>query len=260
MGLKKKNKRQESTLLSPSSSFRSSSHRKQDSVSPATSKTTNVGCMSGIIQFIARYHTRRKFLTFGNKKQERNGSIHSPTEPPPGKSDQQLKPEKTVTCQPCDHNSTVLDKLSPDHAPPRTATILPELQRSSTNKTVNPPRVLERLMGLDDFPAIIPAAAVMKGMSPAYEKRRKLLWDLEKCDEDLKALKKIIETVRAEQTPPRMVKMERRVEVEEVESEVGSEGPSPVSVLDHRHLSSGYSKKIIPTFATTTKDKATIVH
>ena len=45
----------------------------------------------------------------GNKKQERNGSIHSPTEPPPGKSDQQLKPEKTVTLQPCDHNSMELD-------------------------------------------------------------------------------------------------------------------------------------------------------
>ncbi|KAL2895696.1 Translation initiation factor IF-2 [Bienertia sinuspersici] len=94
-------------------------------------------------------------------------------------------------------------------------------------------------MGLEDFPATPPPPATEMAVSPAVEKRRKLLGALEKCDEDLKALKKVIEAVRATQTPPRVAEME----AEERESEVGSDGPSPVSVLDHHRLSSTYSKR-----------------
>ncbi|XP_057548112.1 uncharacterized protein LOC130826541 isoform X2 [Amaranthus tricolor] len=230
MGIKKK--RQESTTspLSPSSSFRSSSNRR---VSPATSKTTNVGCMSEIFHLMSKYHTRRKFLTFG-RKQERNSNVHTP-----------IKSEQTPTCQPRDYSSTVAEKLSLDHTP-RSPAIPPDIRRSSTETVASSPRVVERLVGLDDFSARSSSNTPARVASPAAEKRRKLVDALEKCDEDLKTLKKIIEALRKTQTPPRVVEVKRKEVVDEVESEVGSEGPSPVSMLDHHHyhLSSAYSKRI----------------
>ncbi|KAH9622882.1 hypothetical protein KSS87_008731, partial [Heliosperma pusillum] len=69
-------RRQETTT-----SLRSTSLRR-DSIS--TTKTTpkytqqvKIGCMSGIFQFVSKYHTRHKFLTFG-KKQERETASQKP--------------------------------------------------------------------------------------------------------------------------------------------------------------------------------------
>ncbi|CAO2831518.1 unnamed protein product [Amaranthus hypochondriacus] len=201
MGIKKK--RQESTTspLSPSWSFRSSSNRRD---SPATTKTTNIGCMSGIFHLMSKHHTRRKFLTF-SRKQERNSNVNTP-----------IKPEQTPTSQPRDYNSTAVEKLSQDHAPRRPA-IPPEIRRSSTDTVASSPRVVERLMGPDDFPARSSATNPARVASPAAEKRRKLLGALKKCDEDLKTLKKIIEAVRKTQTPSQVVGVKRREVVEEVE-------------------------------------------
>ncbi|XP_021749262.1 uncharacterized protein LOC110715004 isoform X2 [Chenopodium quinoa] len=234
MGGKKK-KRQETTSAAPlssSSSLRSSSYRR-DSGSPATS-TTNVGCMSGIFHLMSKYHTRRKFLTFGKKQERNNAVVQAPTSPPPP-----TKSEDTIKCQQQEQGSSG-GRLSLDQTP-RSPAIPAEIRRSSTDSSVSSPRVVARLMGLEDFPARYPAPATV--VSPSAEKRRKLLGALEKCDEDLQALKKIIEAVRATQTPPQVVEMIRGEEAEEVESEVGSDGPSPVSVLDHRHLSSGYYQR-----------------
>ncbi|KAF8398139.1 hypothetical protein HHK36_017065 [Tetracentron sinense] len=77
---------------------------------------------------------------------------------------------------------------------PRSPTIPAEIRRSnSVNSPKNfqtPPAIVARLMGLDEIQA---------SPSPVStaEKRRKLLGALEKCDADLKALKKIIESVRS---------------------------------------------------------------
>ncbi|XP_010673217.2 uncharacterized protein LOC104889646 [Beta vulgaris subsp. vulgaris] len=242
-------KKREETILSSSSSFRSSSYR-QDSVSPATStaarpnnnnaKTVNVGCMSGIFQLMSKYHTRRKFLTFG-RKQERNTAVEATTPSPREKNAPPLpKPECTPTRQPREQGSPA-GRLSLDQTP-RSPSVPAEIRRSSPESSA---RVVARLMGLDDIPVNTqsPAPAPVREVSPAAEKRRKLLGALEKCDDDLKALKKIIKAVRATQTPPRAVAMKRREEVEEGESEVGSDEPSPVSVLDHHYLSSTYSKR-----------------
>lgn len=130
--------------------------------------------------------------------------------------------------------------LSNDQAP-RSPAITAKIRYSSMDGMTNSPRVVARLMGLDDFPVSSPVPA--RAVLPGSEKRRKLLGALEKCDEDLQALKKIIEAVRATQTPPRVVEMRRREEVGEVESEVGSDEPSPVSVLDHHHLSNAYYRR-----------------
>lgn len=78
---------------------------------------------------------------------------------------------------------------------PRSPTLPPEMRHSSFS-TVDSPRksstLVARLMGLDDIPVISPASAA--------EKRRKLLGALEKCDEDLKTLKQIIDAVRLAET------------------------------------------------------------
>lgn len=101
---------------------------------------------------------------------------------------------------------------------------------------------MARLMGLDDIPAV-PAPETVT----AAEKRRKLLGALEKCDEDLKALRRIIEAVREgdrrmspPRSPPSAVRGgqsaagsgERRRKGREVKEESGGEQPSPVSVLE----------------------------
>lgn len=241
-----KKKRQETALLSASSSLRSSSYR-QDSGSPATStahqnnhvKTVNVGCMSGIFHLMSKYHTRRKFLTFG-RKHERNAIVHAPTTPPPPEKNPPPKSVDTITCHTHEQGSSA-EKLALDQAP-RSPAIPAEIRRSSADSSTSSPRVVARLMGLDEIPATSPTPE--RAVSAAAEKRRKLLGALEKCDEDLQALKKIIEAVRATQTPLRVVETNRReVEVEEVESEVGSDEPSPVSVLDHHHLSTNHYQK-----------------
>ncbi|KAG8649089.1 uncharacterized protein LOC110621374 isoform X3 [Manihot esculenta] len=66
-----------------------------------------------------------------------------------------------------------------DHLVPRSP-VMPDEMRSS------PPALVARLMGLNDIPAATIAA----------EKRRRLIGALEKCDEDLQTLKKLIEVVK----------------------------------------------------------------
>lgn len=135
---------------------------------------------------------------------------------------------------------------------PRSPTLPPEIRRSistaSPDSPRRPPALVARLMGLDDVPVSSPELAT--------EKRRKLLGALEKCDEDLKALKQIIEAVRlsevrvkalaavglVEQVKVGTVKGlaggqdldggDSRMEEEAKCSVINGEQPSPVSVLD----------------------------
>ncbi|EHA8586716.1 hypothetical protein COCNU_scaffold000789G000010 [Cocos nucifera] len=75
---------------------------------------------------------------------------------------------------------------------PRSPTLPPEIRRSISAASPDSPRrspaLVARLMGLEDAP--------VSSLESAAEKRRKLLGALEKCDEDLNALKRIIEAVR----------------------------------------------------------------
>ncbi|KAK9156538.1 hypothetical protein Scep_003112 [Stephania cephalantha] len=127
-------------------------------------------------------------------------------------------------------------------------------------------------MGLTDGTAAEAAAEKQFSQSPpgsAAEKRRKLLEALEKCDEDLKSLKKIIEAVRSydhrlrsspapekvsgEAISPKLIAKQS----EEVQDQnkltcspsddmdgrdsISNERPSPVSVLDEISISSSPS-------------------
>lgn len=94
-------------------------------------------------------------------------------------------------------------------------------------------------MGLEDGPMATPAKP-----ESVTEKRERLLSALQKCDEDLKALKKIIEAVRSadQQRTPSSARSrssascfgDKSRTVSEVTcSELkGEQQPSPVSVLD----------------------------
>lgn len=87
------------------------------------------------------------------------------------------------------------------------------------------------------------------------EKRRKLMSDLEKCDEDLKELKKIIETVRFAEHLRSLPALKRlntfggggENTVKKREYYSNNEQPSPVSVLDELTrsplISSTYSSR-----------------
>ena len=94
-------------------------------------------------------------------------------------------------------------------------------------------------MGLSDIPPLTAAELALA------EKRRRLLGALEKCDEDLKALKKIIDAVKSSS-----VSSTGDDDDDEGRSERGNDlpllpQPSPVSVLDEftRSALSGFSKR-----------------
>ncbi|XWS58866.1 hypothetical protein CRYUN_Cryun08bG0071800 [Craigia yunnanensis] len=123
-------------------------------------KQNSIGCMSAIFHLLSKRHNRSKFLTSGKEKLK--GAAHSPIET----SEQRLKPASF----------------------PRSPTLPAEMRRSKSVET--PPHALvARLMGLelDEFPLTPESTA---------DKRMKLLGALEKCDEDLKALQRIIEVVK----------------------------------------------------------------
>ncbi|KDP31739.1 hypothetical protein JCGZ_14896 [Jatropha curcas] len=139
----------------------SSSHR-EISPAPENVRAKSIGCMSGIFRFVCKYHNRRRFITSGKKQEKNVGS------PPPQES------------------STDLPKSSGDVVPK--SPTLPVEMRISADNYRSPPALIARLMGLSEIPTAETAVE---------EKRRRLLGALEKCDQDLKSLKKMIEVVKS---------------------------------------------------------------
>lgn len=87
---------------------------------------------------------------------------------------------------------------------PRSPTLPAKIRRSnSVNSQQNSraaPALVARLMGLEEATSTMSTmtkAMQLPDYSSAAEKRRQLLGALEKCDQDLKALKKIIDAVRS---------------------------------------------------------------
>ncbi|CAN0910226.1 hypothetical protein LINGRAHAP2_LOCUS26174 [Linum grandiflorum] len=153
--------------LSATASPSSSSRREQSNLPAADSSSQTTGCMSGILRLVSKYHPRnrrrRRFLTFRRPSADNHDQI------------------KTA---------------GPDLLASRSPTLPPEIRRS-TDPTAAPPNgrdcsrqvLVARLMGLEDD-----VDGGDRG-SVAAEQRRKLLGALEKCDEDLKVLKEMIEVV-----------------------------------------------------------------
>ncbi|KAG4912817.1 hypothetical protein AAZX31_19G109600 [Glycine max] len=211
--------KRQSSAVSPSSSRRETP--------PEKIHAKTIGCMSGILHFISSSNSRRsrRFLTFGKRQINKN-----PASTPADAGN--LPPE----------NAAADDwRLSSDV--PRSPTLPAEIRRSSAKapppeRRREAPALVARLMGLEAAPA--------EPTDTVAEKRQKLLGALQRCDEDLKALKKIIETVRLTDPPPpstpspspalACIGFEDKFRtVPEVKCSVVNgeqQQPSPVSVLD----------------------------
>ncbi|CAN4127907.1 unnamed protein product [Withania somnifera] len=119
------------------------------------------GCMSGIIQLISKYQKKAKRLTTGTKQGKNNCSLSSP-----GK----------VVVE--DEKEYDLIKIA------RT----PKIQLENVKK--EPASLVARLMGLEERS---PNRGNMKSIEL---KRRMILQALEKCNDDLESIKKIINSLK----------------------------------------------------------------
>ncbi|XP_054790156.1 uncharacterized protein LOC129295643 [Prosopis cineraria] len=217
-------KRQNSTV--------SSSSRRENAPEMIQSKA--IGCMSGIIHLVCKPHSSRRFLTFGKKQIKNESSFPAKAELP-----KQALVEEGENFNEVKPNACLNPMLSREA--PRSPTLPADIRRSNPAKTPEnlrtPPALVARLMGLDEGPAATKPESVA-------DKRERLLNALQKCDEDLKALKKIIEAVRSadqQRTPSLEVvskngscfedKIRTVTEVNCSEFK-GEQQPSPVSVLD----------------------------
>ncbi|KAH9675059.1 hypothetical protein KPL70_018672 [Citrus sinensis] len=183
------------------SSLRSSSYRQENS--PKNLQAKSIGCMSGIFHLIYRHNNRRgKFITSG-KKQEKN------TVSPSSKQRQESDND--------------------DH----------EFVNNNNNNNNDGNNFITRLTSCDvQRSPTLPAEIRLRGnnvktveicLEEAAEKRRKLIEELEKCDEDLKELKKIIDVVRSNSVT---VTVDREDNDNNNNKINGDLQPSPVSVLD----------------------------
>ncbi|XP_042449985.1 uncharacterized protein LOC122034716 [Zingiber officinale] len=202
---------------------RTSSSRRE--VGPGN-RSKSIGCMSGVFHFLSNHHNRsRKRITSVKRKE-------SPAANP-------LTLRRLTASPPPPPEAAVEDskKMRRSSETPRIPVIPQEIRRkkppaASPYSPHTPPALVARLMGLDDAP--LPAVAAGK--------RRELLRALEKCDEDLQALSRIIEAIRSEEIRADTVvstagkTAERLLEIETncgaAKNECNGEQPSPVSVLD----------------------------
>ncbi|XP_002467949.2 nascent polypeptide-associated complex subunit alpha, muscle-specific form [Sorghum bicolor] len=202
------------------------------STAPRRRSSGGIGCMAGLLRLISPYHRshHRKRLTAKNNAAARDSPQALPITPsssPPRKkaaaqahqtsaaSPATASPVKPMKQQLLTTTAVTVRRRRSCDAP-RSPTIAPEHRRSSCDSPrPPPPAIIARLMGLEESAPPSPAAAaaaprpvVLPTRPPppppapaapetAAEKRRKLLGALEKCDEDLKTLRRIIAAVRA---------------------------------------------------------------
>ncbi|KAI4348540.1 hypothetical protein L6164_009252 [Bauhinia variegata] len=219
----------------------SSSSRRENAPEKIHAKT--IGCMSGIIHFVCKSHSPRKLLTFGKKQIKNKSSFPAKHEnlsntcSKHGEDKENPEDEKT--------SAGNISRLSSEV--PRSPTLPAEIRRSNPVKPPEnfrtPPSLVVRLMGIDDGPALA------EEPESVAAKRQKLLGALQKCDEDLKALKKIIDSVRSAEpeanrlrTPSAISrslgdKIRTALDMTCSEFKGEQQQPSPVSVLDEFNLS-----------------------
>ncbi|KAL1531124.1 hypothetical protein AAHA92_33840 [Salvia divinorum] len=144
---------------------------------PETQHAKAIGCMSGIIHLFSKYQNSNRRLTFGKKQEKKK--------PPAKNSDG-------------DDKSGAVKVL-------RSPTLPPEIRRpnEAENCTTPPSSLVARLMGLEDSKRI-----GLTAEDSIREKRQRLMQALEKCNEDLEELKRIIKAVQtADGAPVVCIKM-----------------------------------------------------
>ncbi|VFQ72295.1 unnamed protein product [Cuscuta campestris] len=132
--------------------------------------------MSGIFQLISKYQNKTKRITSGKKRGK--GS----EEPSPAAA--AASPVRVMTR---DGQREVRIERSP--------ALPPEIRRENVKVR---PALVERLMGLEEKPA----AAEGEWLVTTEEKRKMLLQAIEKCNQDLEALKNIIKSVQSSPAKP----------------------------------------------------------
>ncbi|CAK8542971.1 unnamed protein product [Lathyrus sativus] len=204
--------------------------RQSSAVSPSTSRRENtpdkihvktIGCMSGILHLISTSNSRhhRRFLTFGKKQSKNHGcSVSTPTAT--------VNPQLEKTKEKKSNEVSTMRNPKSSCEVPRSPTLPAEIRRKSVENVREAPALVARLMGLE---------AISDSPESVVEKRQKLLGALQRCDDDLKALKKIIDAVQTPEpvSSPKPVVVKRTVcEVKCSVVNGEQQQPSPVSVLD----------------------------
>lgn len=203
----------------PRQDSRLSSSRRQTPPTEARDRQKSVGCMSGIFRLISKYQNRQKLLTFGRKVEKKAATIttklvnakvedEEKISYPTVKEDSKRKSESL-------QNITVR-RLSCD-VDPRSPILSPKLRwPDGGNVTEN---------------GKIPQPAMELEKEESNEaKRQRLLEALEKCNEDLEALKMIIKAVQSDGKsvqPPRLL---NSVEEEEHINNGGNESNEEVKI------------------------------
>ncbi|KAL4203429.1 hypothetical protein AMTRI_Chr01g127870 [Amborella trichopoda] len=183
----------------------------------SSDRKMHVGCMSGIFHFLQKHGHGRKRLTPDSRSKKPKKNSTTPQKP---KSE---SPQKTSPCEetkpqksPEKLQATELRRFSCDI--PRSPTLSQDIrnnwrsnsvssgfrQMGSPEKLQRPPGLVARLMGLEELPSPrclnlpenLPEKPQEISPESAEKKRRIILGALEKCDEDLRALRKIIEAVQ----------------------------------------------------------------
>ncbi|CAL9099309.1 unnamed protein product, partial [Musa textilis] len=204
-------------------------------------RPATIGCMSGIIRLLCVHHDRsRKRLTSGNRAAD-----VAPSDPPNGNSNSTVTTPSGPTAPPPPPVEEGEEQTGPSRCScemPGSPMIPQEIREPGAEAVVaaspetprRRPALVARLMGLEDLPdvtlAVTPEAAA--------DRRRELQRALEKCDEDLRALRRIIEAVRLAEIQAKAVSSSVRSagliksDGLDARKECDGEQPSPVSVLD----------------------------
>ncbi|KAL3632635.1 hypothetical protein CASFOL_025619 [Castilleja foliolosa] len=190
-------------MLNRQESSLSSSRRQAAAAATATpppSETHHakaIGCMSGIFRLFSKYQNPNKRITLGRKSEKLK-----PSSPTKAKKSRAAAKHDKIEQPPFDDTKRLTCAIKV----PRSPTLPPEIRRPSATAVTAPDNpktppsssLVARLMGLDPEGL---AKAAMKSTPAAEEdrvgvKRRRLLQALEKCNEDLEALKRIIKAVQ----------------------------------------------------------------
>ncbi|KAK4412755.1 hypothetical protein Salat_2922700 [Sesamum alatum] len=182
-------KRQQSSL---------SSSRRQAAASttppPETHHAKGIGCMSGIIHLFSKYQNPNKRLTFGRKPEKSKPSSPAKAKVSSMPATRNSAKEEKIEKQTFDTSKRLTCEVKVPRSPTLPAEIRRSTAASSPENSRTPSSLVARLMGLDDTAPAARRPAF--DADPITEKRQRLLQALEKCNEDLEALKRIIKAVQ----------------------------------------------------------------
>ncbi|KAE9588704.1 hypothetical protein Lalb_Chr22g0358171 [Lupinus albus] len=172
-----------------SSAISPSSTRRENAPAEKKIQAKTIGCMSGILHLLpnSRSRHRRRFLTFG-KTHTKNHSYSSPSSENFQRENQKEEeiPDVSITR----NSRSSCEVLRSPTLPAEIRRSIPAAPETAEEKRRRTPALVVRLMGLEDLPVTPPESMEAKKL--------RLLGALQRCDEDLKVLKKIIESIRSE--------------------------------------------------------------